>query len=89
LPDKERGMKIELSASLEKMVREKVDAGDYPDELAVLSDTLTLMRDRDEAERRRASLLSDALGKGRRDFDEGRFVEFETEEESVAFFHNL
>lgn len=82
-------MKVELSASLERMVREKVDAGDYPDAQAVISEALALMRERDEAERLRASKLNEAIKKGQRDFDEGRFVEFQTEEEAANFFDNL
>lgn len=82
-------MKIELPASLEKMVREKVDAGEYPDAVSVIADAVAQMHARDEAERAKAEQLIEAIKKGQRDFAEGRFVEFETEEEFNAFFETL
>jgi Arc/MetJ-type ribon-helix-helix transcriptional regulator len=82
-------MKIELPASLEKMVREKVDAGEHPDAVSVISDAVAQMQARDQAERMKATQLLEAIRKGQRDFDEGRFVEFENEEEFNAFFETL
>jgi hypothetical protein len=82
-------MKVEPPAELEKMVREKLDAGEYPDAVSVITDVLSQMRVRSEAERAQAARVLEAIGKGQLDFEEGRFVEFETEEGFNAFFETL
>lgn len=82
-------MKIELPAALEKMVREKVDAGLYDDELAVISDALAQMQDRDKTERAKAKWLIEAVDQGLQDVAEGRYEVVETDEELKAFFEKL
>jgi putative addiction module CopG family antidote len=82
-------MKVELTASLEKMVREKVDAGLYRDPAEVIADALQQMRDRDERERLKAARLLQAIDEGLKDIAEGRYETFNSREELETFLKAL
>ena len=82
-------MRVELTPELEKMVREKVDAGLYsgPDE--VIAEALQLLSRRDQGERRKLSRLRSAIATGEADIRAGRYTVIETREELEAFFADL
>jgi len=82
-------MKIELTPSLERMVREKIDTGLYDDAADVVRDALQQMQERDQKERAKASSLLKALDLGLSDVAEGRYEVFATTDELDAFFKTL
>ena len=82
-------MKIDLAPQLEQMVREKVEAGIYDSADAVIADALAQMRDRDEADRIKATRLLEALDRGLKEVAEGRYEVFESDKEIDAFFKSL
>ena len=57
-------MVISLRSDLQKLVDDKVRSGEYRSADEVLATALTLLRERDEAERRLESLLQEAEDSG-------------------------
>ena len=82
-------MKIVLSTKLEKLVREKIDAGLYSEPSEVILAALEQMHERDEKQRIKAVRLLQALDEGLKDIAEGRFETFETPEDLERFFKTL
>ncbi len=78
-------MKIELKPRLERLAREKVDAGLYSDVGDVIDEAFRLLEQRDA----KLQALRDALEKGRRDVVDGRGTTVESLEELEAFFEAL
>jgi antitoxin ParD1/3/4 len=82
-------MKIELTPDLEKMVREKVDAGLYDAPADVVADALTLLDAQQKAEQRKLARLRKAIARGEADVLAGRMTTLETREELEALFRGL
>jgi putative addiction module CopG family antidote len=78
-------MKIELKPRLERLAREKVDAGLYSDISDVVDEAFRLLEQRDA----KLQTLRDALEKGRHDIGDGRGTTIESIEELEAFFEAL
>jgi antitoxin ParD1/3/4 len=82
-------VKIELTPDLEKMVREKVDAGLYDAPVDVVADALMLLDGQQRLAQRKLARLRRAIAKGEEDVRAGRLTVLETREDIEAFFRDL
>ncbi|HEY5411487.1 MAG TPA: hypothetical protein VIJ94_12255 [Caulobacteraceae bacterium] len=82
-------MKIELTPDLEKMVRDKVEAGLYDAPADVIADALKLLDKGQRVELRKLARLRKAIAEGEADVRAGRVTGIETREELEAFFRDL
>ena len=57
-------MNVSLTPDLEKLVKEKVQTGQYPNAAAVVEEALQLLRDRDAAETRLETALKEGIESG-------------------------
>ena len=82
-------MKIELTPDLEKMVRDKVDAGLYDAPADVIADALKLLDERQRGDQRKLARLRSLIAEGEADVRAGHVTVVETREELEAFFRDL
>ena len=82
-------MNVTIPKSLEALVREKVEEGQYSTEEEVVADALRLMQARDEIAQLKRARLKDAIDRGYEDVATGRVIAFEGEDQIDAFFREL
>lgn len=82
-------MKIDLPPDLEKMIADKVNAGEYANAGEVVREALLLMSDVESRDAEDVEWLRGEIEAGRKDFEEGRYTTFKTDEELKAFFDSL
>lgn len=82
-------MNVTIPKSLEALVREKVEEGQYSTEDEVVADALRLMQARDEVAQFKRARLKDAIERGYEDVAAGRVIALENEDQIDAFFREL
>lgn len=82
-------MNVTIPKSLEALVREKVEEGQYSTEDEVVADALRLMQARDEVAQLKRTRLQDAIDRGYEDVAAGRVLALENEDQIDAFFREL
>jgi putative addiction module CopG family antidote len=82
-------MNVTIPKSLEGLVREKVDEGQYSNEDEVVADALRLMKARDYAAEIKRTRLKDAIERGYDDVSAGRTIVLETVDEIDDLFAEL
>ena len=82
-------MNVTIPKSLEALVREKVEEGQYSTEEEVVADALRLMQARDEIAQLKRARLKDAIDRGYEDVATGRVIALEGEDQIDAFFREL
>lgn len=82
-------MNVTIPKSLEALVREKVEEGQYSTEDEVVADALRLMQARDEVAQLKRARLKDAIDRGYEDMAAGRVIALENDDQIDAFFREL
>ena len=82
-------MNVTIPKSLESLVHQKVDEGQYSTEDEVVADALRLMQSRDEASNIRRARLNDAIERGYDDLAAGRVIALDDQDQIDAFFADL
>jgi antitoxin ParD1/3/4 len=82
-------MNVTIPKSLEALVREKVEEGQYSTEDEVVADALRLMQARDEVAQLKRARLKDAIDRGYEDVEAGRVITLENDDQIDAFFREL
>jgi len=79
-------MNVTIPKSLEALIREKVEEGQYSTEDEVVADALRLMQARDEVAQLKRARLNDAIDRGYQDVAAGRIVSLDGDDQVDAFF---
>lgn len=82
-------MKVDLPPDLEKMIADKVSAGQYPSASEVIHDALRLLEHQDRANRKKLERLRAALKVGEDDIAAGRVITVRSREDLEALFADL
>ena len=82
-------MNVTIPKSLEALIREKVEEGQYSTEDEVVADALRLMQARDEVAQLKRARLTDAIDRGYEDVAAGRVIALENDDQIDAFFREL
>ena len=82
-------MNVTIPKSLEALIREKVEDGQYSTEDEVVADALRLMQARDEVAQLKRARLKDAIDRGYEDVTAGRTIVLEGDDQIDAFFREL
>ena len=82
-------MNVSITKSLEPLVGQKVDEGDYSTEDEVVADALRLMQSRDAVAQIRRARLKDAIERGYEDVASGRVIGLDDQDQIDAFFADL
>lgn len=82
-------MNVTIPKSLEDLVRQKVEEGEYATEAEVVADALRLMDARDKAAQIKRARLQDMIVRGYEDVDAGKVIRLENGDQIDAFFAEL